>query len=507
MWGHNNTYCNPLSIPDYPYCGKELPFAEQFLPVTGEWKETNEAIFFAPVRPYRSFADPDVVFHDGKWYMYGTCNCAYVSSDMYRWQRHNLIPQKFDAAGQLKEGRELTNHEKMLYENWIAPAVTYFKDRFLLVRSSTNAIYSSTSPFGPFEKCGTLTKPNGEALWCDDPAFLVDGDRIFLYFGCGVQSGIQGVELDAQDPTKCLTDPVRIIEFDSQTIWQCTGARYQESDCGWIEGANALKHNGRYYLTFAANGTRYDTYNTGVYYSDESPLSGFHIQKNGPFCEKRLGICKGAGHGSIVKGPSDSIWFFYTSVAASTHMYERRVGMDKVIVNREGFLEVITTDDPQWVPGITDADTIDNAAGIRALTYQNPAWATSALKGREPFYTTDESMATWWEPDVGDNKRQLVVSLMSDYTVSASRVLWKEYGFDEDRGIVSGPICYKVEVTENIDSGKWVTVLDMSQNSEDYLNDYRTFAPARGNTARLTILNTPKDVSIGVISFSVYGKK
>ena len=47
----------------------------------------------------------------------------------------------------------------------------------------------------------------------------------------------------------------------------------------------------------------------------------------------------------------------------------------------------------------------------------------------------------------------------------------------------------------------------MTENREDYLNDYRTFAPVRGNLARLTIAGVPEGVTIGVISFILFGKK
>ncbi len=502
------TFCNPISLPDYAFAGKSWGFLDWFLPVTGRWKEgTQEAEFSAPVRPYRSLSDPDVMYYDGKWYLYASADCCYVTSDMVNWEEHDLLPHRFDASGQTKEGRALTEHERKLYEIYVAATVLSFRGRFYMLHSSTNAMFVSDSPFGPFEKLGNFVRPDGGELWVDDPALFEDDGRIFVYFGCGIESGIQGAELDPENPCRLLCEPVRIVEFRPETGWECTGARYQESDVGWIEGCDMFKHNGRYYLTYAANGTVYDSYNLGVYYSDEGPLSGFRPQENGPFCEKKHGICRGAGHGCVTEGPGGSFWVFYTSVAATTHMFERRIGMDKVIIDEKGELAVHTTDEPQWAPGITAPDDPDNAAGIRALNHQNPTWATSAAPGREPFYVTDESMITWWQPDEGDDKRQLIVNFRSDYMVYASRVLWKEGGFDEESGILPGPVQYKIDVTEDIDSGVWTTVLDMSDNNEDYLNDYRTFAPKRGSFARLTIVGAPEGVNIGVISFILFGKK
>lgn len=504
---YESTFCNPISFPDYAYAGKDWGFLQAFLPVTGRWEGERETKMYAPVRPYRSLSDPDIMFYDGKWYMYGSADCCYVTSDMVHWEAHALLPHRFSAEGLTKEGRPLTVHEKRLFEIYVAATVLPFRGKFYMVRSSTNAMYVSDSPFGPFEKLGDFVRTDGGELWVDDPALFEDDGRIYLYFGCGVATGIQGVELDAENPCRLLGDPVRLVEFRPETGWECTGARHQDTDVGWIEGCDMFKHNGRYYLTYAANGTIYDTYNLGVYYSDSSPLAGFRPQKNGPFCEKRSGICRGAGHGCVTHGPGGSIWVFYTSVAASSHLYERRIGMDKVVIDAEGELTVITTDDPQWAPGVTQPDEPDNAAGIRALNHQNPAWASSAAPGRDPFYVADESMATWWQPDEGDERRELIVNLRADYTVYAARILWKESGLDEDEGIYPGAVQYKIEVSEEGESGKWVTALDMTENREDYLNDYRTFAPVRGNLARLTIAGVPEGVTIGVISFILFGKK
>lgn len=513
------TFCNPISFPDY-FDGGKTYFPGAFLPVTGRWHEGQEAVCHRPARGYRLMADPDVMYHDGTWYLYGSMNRCYYSTDLLHWESKRITPYRYDASGQTKNGNLLTPHEISLYENYVALTAVCVNGRFYIVRSSTNCIYVSDSPFGPFEKAGNFIKPDGSELWVDDPALFEDDGRLYLFFGCGIQTGIQGAELNHEKPWELLCEPVRLVEFCSETGWQRNGARYQQTDVGWIEGCDVFKHNGRYYLTYAANGTCYDTYNLGVYYSDESPLSGYKPQKNGPFCEKRMGICRGAGHGCVTHGPDNSLWVFYTSVAASTHMFERRIGMDKVTVDADGELHVLTTDYPQWAPGITAPNDGENGAGILALNHQNPAWATSAAPGREPFYTTDESMATWWEPDEGDNKRQLVVDLRAEYTVYGARVLWKEIGLDEENGAAAGAVRYKIEVAQkppisaaygenagNADENMWVTVLDMSDNQTDLLNDYRAFAPQRGTAARLTILDTPKNVKIGVISFILFGKR
>lgn len=507
---YEKTYCNPLSLPDYVYAGKDWAFLKQFLPVTGRWQEgTTEPVLNTPFRPYRTLSDPDVMYHDGKWYMYATSDIVYESSDLLSWKAHPLLPHRFDTEGLTKEGRELSPHEKDIFSIWTAATAQFYRGKFVMMHSSTNCIYASSSPYGPFEKLGELKRPDGSEIWVDDPALFVDDDdRIYLYFGCGIETGIQGVELDGDNLCQLKTEPVRIVEFRPETVWECTGRRHQDTTVGWIEGCDMFKHNGRYYMIYAANGTTYDTYNLGVYYSD-NPLTGFKPQKRkGPFAEKLEGVCKGSGHGSVIKGPDDTIWLFYTCISPMTHMYERRIGMDKVLVDENGELYVKPTDYPQWAPGITKADDPDNDTGLLPLNHQNQAWATSASPGRDPIYVGDESTITWWEPDEGDKKPQIIIDLRCDYEVSASRIMWKEIGIDKEKGANPGPVKYKIEVTGDASAKEnWVTVVDMSENNKDYLNDYRTFEGVTANKAKLTILDTPENVKIGVISFVVFGKK
>ena len=53
------------------------------------------------------------------------------------------------------------------------------------------------------------------------------------------------------------------------------------SDNPYIEGAWMTKHDGRYYLQYAAPGTQYNIYNDGVCVS-ESPLGPFTACPNNP---------------------------------------------------------------------------------------------------------------------------------------------------------------------------------------------------------------------------------
>ena len=109
-----------------------------------------------------------------------------------------------------------------------------------------------------------------------------------------------------------------------------------------------VKHEKRYYLIYAANGTEFAGYAMGAYYSDEGPLSGFRYQKRNPIVSSKQGIVRGGGHGSIIHAPDGSMWAFYTVPMAYAHVFERRIGMDRVLVDEDGELSCPkVTDTPQ----------------------------------------------------------------------------------------------------------------------------------------------------------------
>ena len=68
---------------------------------------------------------------------------------------------------------------------------------------------------------------------------------------------------------------------------------------------------------------------------------------------KPYGLVRGAGHGSIVAGPDNTYWIFYTCLFGYNYKYERRVCMDVLGIDENGELycpELSET--PQFAPGV-----------------------------------------------------------------------------------------------------------------------------------------------------------
>ncbi|MBE7030265.1 MAG: hypothetical protein E7409_02425 [Ruminococcaceae bacterium] len=464
MNAYKNTYCNPMKVENYPM-GYEAP-------------------------DHRSLADPSVIYYEGKWYMYPSYGMAYVSEDFITWKHHPIQPVDIGYA----------------------PTVVVHKGKIYLCANGDSAmLYVADNPLGPFEQVGHMCYPNGEKVDGPDKMLFSDDDgRLYLYFTQNFtdkESGIAiyGVELDGDNPTKALTDPIHLIGFHPEHTWECFGARSQHKGLGWIEGAWMVKINGRYYLTYSGSGTAFGTYATGAYYSDEGPLSGFVYQKRNPICSRNYGLTRGGGHGSIVEGPNGTYWSFYTIPISYSFKFERRIGMDPIEVDQNGEIMMVTnTDTPQWAPGAVADPYHNGATDLVPLTINMPVYASGSAPGRDPLYAVDENLQSWWQPAAEDDEKSLTVDLRGSYLASAMRIIWRDVNINIAEGRCPGAFQYKVEVST--DEKNWVTVVDKTANTTDYAVDYETFETVPANFVRLTVTGTPEGIEAGVIDFTVFGK-
>jgi xylan 1,4-beta-xylosidase len=467
------TYCNPLSIPDYPV-GRGVRDLASGTPVgAGDlWLQDHK-------EQYRELADVSVLWHEGKWYMYPSVDMAWVSADSgATWQHHPL------------------NVRDLGY----APTIVRHKGKFLLM-ASDSAVYTSDSPLGPFTAIGTIKLPEGVPGQTDPMLFSDDNGHLYYYWGCTPNDGIYGVELDPDNPARLIGKPVRLMGFDPARFpWQRAGDWNEDPDNGWVEGSWMIKRNGTYYLTYSAGGTENRTYTVGCVKS-KSPLGPFTPQKNNPVLRSTEGLITGTAHGSFAEGPNHSLWAFYTVRAGVIHGFERRLGMDPAYIGDDGELHVKPASSiPQRLTGTSEGAV---PAGWVPLNANRWTSATTAAGNLTSRLAVDNDLRTWWQPQAGDAAPALTSSLVAGATVRAIRLVWRDIGLDTQKGSAPGPFRYKVEVQTGANS--WTTVLDRSASSEDFLVDYREITPTPGRAARLVVVGAPKGITPGVAEFTVFG--
>ena len=173
------------------------------------------------------------------------------------------------------------------------------------------------NPLGPFESLGPWKNtPDVAGGWngpFDMDIFVDDDNKPYLYYpGRGI-AGIYVVPLEPNDLTRFAGPPEHLFAFNKDHVWERYGEMNEYTDVSWIEGPWLQKHNGTYYLEYAACGTQWKTYALG-YYTAKSPLGPFTYAPNNPLTRRTEGLVTGPGHGSIVEGPDKNLWQFYTVV-------------------------------------------------------------------------------------------------------------------------------------------------------------------------------------------------
>ena len=462
---------NPLPLPNYPV-------GRLSRDVTKGQSITQQGLWLVDrAEPYRELADPTGLWHEGKWYLYPSVDMAWVSAD---------------------EGRTWQHHPLNLRDVGYAPTVVHHRGRFLLMSSAE--IYASDSPLGPFASIGKMELPAVPGLppHIDPMLFSDDDGRLFYYWGCTPNSGIWGVELDAADPTRAISQPKELIPFLPDTYkWERVGSHNQNPKTGWMEGAWMVKHNSRYILTYCAGGTQYRTYTMGAYASD-SPLGPFVPQKRNPIFRTTEGLVTGTAHGSIIRGPRGRHWVFYTVFACVVHGFERRLGMDLVEFDEHGEIYVPqATVTPQPLPGD------EPAVAWEVLNESEPTLGSSNAPNSYGRFAADNSMTSWWRPAAEDAVPQLTTQFSGRATIHAARVIWRDVGLDTKGGVLPGPFRYRIEAETA--PGVWTTIIDRTASTEDYLIDYRECAPTPAQRARLVVTGHPAGISPAVAEFTLFG--
>lgn len=230
------------------------------------------------LNPIREGADPFILLHDGKYYLYSTDapDGYYVheSDDLVEWTDRGYCLRKEDVMG----------------DKWFwAPEIMYRNGKFWMVYTSEEhlGIAVADSPLGPFrqEKKQWLSERNA----IDGDFFVDDDGTIYLYYvrfdGGNV---IYGSRLDEETMTLDESSEKRLIAAKDE--W--------ETKLGLVaEGPFMVKHNGKYYLTYSANDYRSIDYAIGYAVSD-SPLGSFTKYEGNPILHRNESV-NGVGHHSF----------------------------------------------------------------------------------------------------------------------------------------------------------------------------------------------------------------
>lgn len=442
---------------------------------------------------FRAMADFSAVNYDGTIYLYcsgkvanGGDRALYSTRDYRNWNHHEMNVSV------------------------VAPTAVRAHGKYYLAGNGS-PVYVADSPTGPWTELGRFTRRDGSTFDASDVQFFLDDDgRLYLSWGIGAP--IMAAELDPRRPNRLITDPDVVFDFEPTQEWMHFGDNKQAYNVGYTEASQIFKVGDFYYIAVASGGTEHTTYCTGLMRSGDGPLSGYQFQSANPVGHSIGGtypsaVYPNAGHGSFVQDGSGNLVFFYTYVIAYEDMIERRLGMDICYVDDNFDIRCELSNTPQLVPGATGRESgtrkRDTGAGLyNVSTNSQTYWASSYAPGRTPYYATDRTLSTWWEPADGDRSPTFIAGLANPYHVSAIQIHWKELGANFT---ARNAVRYTTEYYD-IDANRWSLLVDKSTNTTALPIDYLTFDDVLTHAIRLKILGTTENIKVGIQQLNVFGE-
>lgn len=245
--------------------------------------------------PIMPGADPFVLLHEGKYYMYCTREnetepeahndfptavgkqdgyMVYESQDLQTWENKGFCLLAEDVKG----------------DKWFwAPEVMYRNGKFYMVYSSEEHIGMAVadSPLGPFRQAEKRWLYEEKAI--DGHMFTDDDGTVYLYY-------VRLHEGNQIYVAKLSPDLLRIETLYENCLIRAAEP-WETVDCLVAEGPFVLKHKDLYYLTYSCNHTRCQDYAVGVAVST-SPTGPFEKFAGNPILHRNEQFC-GVGHHSF----------------------------------------------------------------------------------------------------------------------------------------------------------------------------------------------------------------
>ncbi|MCQ2145612.1 MAG: family 43 glycosylhydrolase [Bacteroidales bacterium] len=377
---------------------------------------------------------------------------------------------------------------------------------------------------GQWELCGQLDRDR----YGDANFFVDDDDRLYLYFGWSQIMPFQVVELDPvtfheiTEPKQLFFSDIMNHGFEARkpedVIYSIFNGRrdYFEEEFPWIEGPWMTKHNGKYYLQYAAIGLEFISYSHGVYVSD-SPTGPFTYSEHNPLTFKTSGFQVGAGHGSTFHDKNGRLWticmipaqFGGTGRGSELAIYPTAVDAEGVMYSNTAL-----GDYPQFYPDMRPSDGVDNYADWMLLSNGKKAIVSSTYGNFTPDRALDENFTTYWCAETGNPGEFFTVDLGADANICAIQINWDHIDAqasqsvgDRMSGFTNNPDhyqCYTVEVSR--DGNTWTKVIDKPNNKIELRHDYNELAtPQHARYVRVTNVACYDNAKFSIKDLRVFG--
>lgn len=337
------------------------------------------------------FADPSLLQHDGKFFLYATIDPwggrtlgCWESSDFKNWTFRELNWPTKDAC------TSPTSNNSMVW----APSVIRAPDgRFMMFVSVGSEVWVGTaaSPLGPWRDANG-GRPLIPATWnktyhmIDAEAFVDDDGSVYLYWGSGWK----------WTNGRCFVAKLKpdLASFDGEPR-DVTPANY-------FEGPFLFKHAGRYYLTYSNGKTVTDTYQVH-YATGPGPLGPFTEAPNSPILttDAARDIVSPGHHAMFHRGAQAFILYHRHRLPFVTNTAFRQTCVDELRFTADGLIEKVR-------PTHTGPTLMRGRAADRRLAFT--VTASSSLDAlHDAARVTDDNYATRWAAAPTDHSATLTL--------------------------------------------------------------------------------------------------
>ena len=394
-------------------------------------------------------------------------------------------------------------------------------------------VYRAIDPYkGEWEKIGELSSDR----YGDANMFVDDDGRLYMYFGWSQIMPFQVVELDKEtfkeigEPKPLFWSDIKNHGFEvrkpEDVIYSIFNGRrdYGPEELPWIEGPYMIKHNGKYYLQYAAIGLEFISYSHGIYVSD-SPMGPFTYSEHNPLTFKTSGFQVGAGHGSTFHDKKGNLW---TICMIPAQYGEGGRGSELAIyptaVDKQGVMYSNTAlgDYPQYYPDERKVGGVDNYVDWKLLSVNKKAIVSSTFENYKPSQALDEDFKTCWVAATGDAGEFFTVDLGDKASINAIQINWDHIGAARAGGGMGGfggmmgggrtqqaqaeqlYQCYEVFVSD--DNSNWTKIISKPQNKMELKHDYNELEkPVSARYVKVVNVATYDNAKFSIKDLRIFG--
>lgn len=328
------------------------------------------------------FADPSILRHDGKWYIYATID-PWGGDRLGVWESEDFANWTFRSINWPTKAAA-TSAESSDAMVW-APSVVRARDgRFWMYVSVGSEVWVGTAdhPLGPWRDAnggkpliGRNYRPGFHMI--DAEAFIDDDGTAYLYWGSGL-NWVNG---------HCFVVKLKpdMVSFDGEPR-DVTPGHY-------FEGPFMFKAGKRYFLTYSDGKTTSDTYQVR-YAVGDSPLGPFTEAGNNPIlatdAAKQI---ISPGHHAIFRdrGTPYILYHRHGLPWREGGPVLRQVAVDRLELGSDGMLRRVMADHAGVRLGARSRE--------RGIAYR--VSASGSVDGRLPATVGDDNYATLWRAPAG----------------------------------------------------------------------------------------------------------